>query len=491
MSGRSRSRATSAWASRPRIRRARRCSPSVSLAPSAPRKEDATAAGALALLRWCGCTANAPEFDALFGDDVAGRAALIAGLDPFVAAAPPPGAVGDAVRPLARMHCETGARLVSSLGVRDVRLHDGFADLFEHWDGGGLPDGKAGLAIAPPARLVALAGDLEVFARVHGLPAALRRIEAASGTRHEPALVEALLPAAEGWLRELGTPGDPWPACRDGFVARVARGAPNPPGEDALAELLSAHAGLKQPATARRCRRVRTVVSRAVALGRGRDDDSGAVLVRAAGLHGLGRVAVANSLLEADDAVDPAAMDESLRLVPHWTERILSRCPILSREAALAGAAFERADGSGHHRGLGARACNADQRLLQAACEAAARAGDGADGEDPARTAARLRARAADGALDADATETIIAALGGPASRPRRTGVPAPSPALTPREIDVVRELANGASNKAIARGLGLSPSTVGTHLENAYRKLGANNRATATLAALERGLLD
>jgi DNA-binding CsgD family transcriptional regulator len=49
--------------------------------------------------------------------------------------------------------------------------------------------------------------------------------------------------------------------------------------------------------------------------------------------------------------------------------------------------------------------------------------------------------------------------------------------ALTDREHDIVRLVASGASNKAIAKELGISPRTVTTHLSNVYRKLEINSR--------------
>ncbi|ODC02278.1 hypothetical protein BFW38_00715 [Terasakiispira papahanaumokuakeensis] len=49
--------------------------------------------------------------------------------------------------------------------------------------------------------------------------------------------------------------------------------------------------------------------------------------------------------------------------------------------------------------------------------------------------------------------------------------------ALTERETQLVPLLRQGLSNKAIARELGIAPSTVKTHLDHLYRKLGVNNR--------------
>ncbi|MFI2069053.1 response regulator transcription factor [Streptomyces mirabilis] len=59
------------------------------------------------------------------------------------------------------------------------------------------------------------------------------------------------------------------------------------------------------------------------------------------------------------------------------------------------------------------------------------------------------------------------------------------------REIDVVRLLAEGCSNRGIAEALYLSEATVKTHLVRVYRKLRVDNRAAAVSAAVRRGLLE
>jgi DNA-binding NarL/FixJ family response regulator len=59
---------------------------------------------------------------------------------------------------------------------------------------------------------------------------------------------------------------------------------------------------------------------------------------------------------------------------------------------------------------------------------------------------------------------------------------------MSPREVDVLRRLARGMVYKQIATELGLSTSTVRTHLHNVYGKLGATDRAQAVLIATERG---
>lgn len=58
---------------------------------------------------------------------------------------------------------------------------------------------------------------------------------------------------------------------------------------------------------------------------------------------------------------------------------------------------------------------------------------------------------------------------------------------LTPREAQVLDAIADGLTNKAIARRLGISLHTVKFHLESVFRKLGARTRTEAAAKALER----
>ena len=61
---------------------------------------------------------------------------------------------------------------------------------------------------------------------------------------------------------------------------------------------------------------------------------------------------------------------------------------------------------------------------------------------------------------------------------------------MSGRELDVLKRLAKGMVYKQIASELGLSTSTIRTHLHNVYGKLGAMDRAQAVLIATERGWL-
>ncbi len=71
--------------------------------------------------------------------------------------------------------------------------------------------------------------------------------------------------------------------------------------------------------------------------------------------------------------------------------------------------------------------------------------------------------------------------------RPRTSATPPqpPTPALTPREQEVLTLVASGATNEQIAASLGIAVKTVERHVTNVYRKVGARGRADATRAAV------
>ncbi|MFA5702611.1 MAG: response regulator transcription factor [Advenella sp.] len=60
---------------------------------------------------------------------------------------------------------------------------------------------------------------------------------------------------------------------------------------------------------------------------------------------------------------------------------------------------------------------------------------------------------------------------------------------LTQRELETLQYLAKGASNKVIARELGVSESTVKVHVQNILRKLDLHSRVQAAVFAIEQGL--
>lgn len=65
------------------------------------------------------------------------------------------------------------------------------------------------------------------------------------------------------------------------------------------------------------------------------------------------------------------------------------------------------------------------------------------------------------------------------------------SEGLTAREMEIVRHVAGGASNKRIAHQLSISEGTVKTHLYSIFKKVGVANRVQLTVFAQQQGLID
>jgi LuxR family maltose regulon positive regulatory protein len=78
----------------------------------------------------------------------------------------------------------------------------------------------------------------------------------------------------------------------------------------------------------------------------------------------------------------------------------------------------------------------------------------------------------------------------GPAAERAIDETEASRTALTPRECEILELIAEGQSNKTIAKQLGLAPETVKSHLKNIFQKLGVERRTQAVLRAEEFGLL-
>jgi DNA-binding CsgD family transcriptional regulator len=182
------------------------------------------------------------------------------------------------------------------------------------------------------------------------------------------------------------------------------------------------------------------------------------------------------------------ADEEHIRLIPHWTERILKRAPIFESEAMLACRAFERLDGSGYPRGLFAPTLDKGARALQACVFVVTVSRLEGIVKDAPSASDQITREVASGRLDVDSINAVMSACGMPRrQRPSQSTIS--SLQVTQREQEVLAHLARGSSNKEIARKLGISPSTAGTHVENLYRKLGVSTRAAAALIASKRGL--
>ena len=215
-----------------------------------------------------------------------------------------------------------------------------------------------------------------------------------------------------------------------------------------------------------------------------------AVVRRAGQIHDLGMVIVPNRVWMKQSPLNPAEW-ERVRLHAYHTERIVSFATPLRESATIAGLHHERLDGSGYHRGLRANSLPLTARVL-AVAEIYQSMSEGRAWRPaliPEEARRQLQEAVAARGLDPRAVEAVLVAAGQPRTT-GRSGRAWPC-GLTDREVDVLRALTRGLSNKQIARELFVSQATVHTHLINVYGKIGFNTRAGATLFAFEHDLVN
>jgi two-component system, NarL family, nitrate/nitrite response regulator NarL len=120
----------------------------------------------------------------------------------------------------------------------------------------------------------------------------------------------------------------------------------------------------------------------------------------------------------------------------------------------------------------------------------------GADGyllksvEGGALTAAMHRVLGGEPVVSPELVGALLAGLAAPAA-PNALAAPRDETArnLSPREQEVLRHIARGASNKEIARTLAIAETTVKIHVQHILRKLGVSSRLQAALAVTSGGL--
>ena len=379
----------------------------------------------------------------------------------------------DAVGPVAT--CDVAREASSRLGLPEA-VRQGLVHTLCMWNGKGNPR-RAGEEIPLGARIMHVASIAVLFLLHAGPDVAVEQVRRRSGTYLDPSLADLFVSQAHDVL--------------DGVEAVDAYEAaldcePDPvllvDTEDleSVARTFGDLVDLKSPRLHGHSSAVADVAAAATsALGLAGDTHA----VRVAGhLHDIGRVAVSSRIWDKAEPLSATERDQA-DLHPYHSERVLARVPELTEIAAIAGQHHERCDGSGYHRGIsGDRMCML-ARVLAAAdayCLGTDNHGTTMD------VAKRMRDEARHGSLDGHAVEAVLEAAGH--QRQLRRQGPA---GLTARQIEVLRLLASGSSNRDIAERLVISPRTAEHHVQDVYARIGASTRAAAALFAMEHGLLD
>lgn len=385
--------------------------------------------------------------------------------------------------------CAVASDLAARLGMAED-VQRALLSVFEQWDGGGFPEGLKGASIPLTCRVVYLAAFFEVFHASGGRANALHLTRQGRGRAFDPEAVDALLALADevDFWEVLEGDEDLWPIVTGLEPANRLRWISDEQLTDATVALAD-YADLKSPYSLGHSRRV-AETAEAIA---GRLGLTAADLIevrRGALTHDLGLVAVPSFALDKPPEKLTRSEREQKRLHPYHSERILNNVPAFRRAAELVGAHHERIDGHGFPRGLKGRQIPIGAQVIAVSDEF-----DDLTHDAPGRRALsvqdalRVMEQDVGAAYDAAVFEPLRQELGllqrpgGPARREWPAG-------LTDREVEVLRCAARGLNRREIAEQLIVSESTVRTHLEHIYAKIGVSSRAAATLFAVEHDLL-
>lgn len=443
------------------------------------------------LLRFLGCTSFASEETAAFFDDQEFKRSF-AGIDSSnkmdavkrgyglgkksgrsgIKAAARVAGGGQFFQNLVSAQCETSSMLAASLGLPQI-VCTSLTQIYERFDGHGKPRGLPQAEIEPPARIAALAYTFEIYRQRMGTETALKEIQRRSGTQFDPAVVNALASVQHAgesaW--ESVTRALAGKAAADFMTAARAFGD--------FVDLKSRYTPLHSRRTA--------ALARSAASAAGMTQEARQQIEAAALLMNIGMCSVSTAVLEKTGSLSRPEKDR-VEMHTLYTERILSGSPALTSFADLAGSHHEKADGSGYHRRI--RELGLAQSILSAADAFTAMSSPRA--YRPAFTPEQIRdtmmeeARA--GRRDLRAVQLVLEAAGLKARKDRGTLDPS---GLSEREIQVLRLLSSGLTNKQIASQLALSARTVQHHTIHIYEKLGVQSRAAAALAGAQRGIIE
>jgi HD-GYP domain-containing protein (c-di-GMP phosphodiesterase class II) len=461
-----------------------------------------------ALLRYIGCNADTHLLAAAWGDEITLRRELhhidMGNRAEFVAifvraiTRKLPGASPDELAkaierglaegpqvniPILSGHCEVAQRIAERIGLpEDIR--ENLGQIYERWDGKGLPRGLSGDAVKFPVRLVTLAQDAIALTDHVGFETMKEKIKERAGGGYEVELAELFLAHCDQLMKGLDGPVDretilaiePLPHamldeadCEEAYLAiadMIDMRMPFTFGHSRAVAALAAVAGKRMGLPAADIRALRW----------------------AAYTHDIGELATPVSTWMRAGALTERETDAA-HLHPYHGERAL--LPLGGDGklvAALVLRHHERLDGTGYHRYAKASDLSPAARILaaaeafQTAREARpyrAALGDGA-------AASKLRGAVREGKLCPEAVEAVLASAGQPARRDTAERLSG----LTPREIEVLRLIAAGNTAKEAARQLDIAPKTADNHIQSLYSKIGVTTRAAAALYALERGLV-
>ncbi len=392
---------------------------------------------------------------------------------------------GDASEQL-RGACEVAVRVAQRLGM-PLGVQTALRNYQERWDGKG-PFRLQGSEIPASARLLHAALKIEAFHSALGRQAAEQWAHEQNGKTLDPHVVEAFCAVAQQpELWETLARQDLWDLVLDL--------EPNSPYQsmdatklDNVALAVADFVDLKSPFSVCHSRET-AKIAEGIARRMGLSETEITDIRRAALVRDLGQVAVPSNIMFRHGQLNEGDQ-ERLRLHPYYTERILARVPALATVATIAGQHHERLNGTGYYRGLSGNELSVSACIL-ALADAFQERMQGEAGHVAPDPQAVLQAMQPElGTLFSPACFTALAQEFDmeveEVQTPRKRKWPV---GLTDREVEVLRLVATGATNRQIAQTLVISEKTVAHHLEHIYNKIGISSRAAAIYFGMEHEL--
>ena len=456
----------------------------------------------VALLGSVGCTIEQTLFAKYAKDDIALNAKTV-NLDPtsplqvyafglrnFGAGEPPLRRVGRVVSAVF-----SGGPAEFQAVCRDVALRIGdmldigptiqqaLAQCHELWNGQGGPKGLKAEEIALAARIFHVAASAEVFSRMGGVETAVAQARRQAGAYYDPGVVDCFCGVAESLYQRLEAE-QPWDAVLSAEPAPLRWLSQDE--VDTFGRTIANFVDLRSPYTLGHSTGVAALAEQ-TARGLGLSDSEAVAVRRAGFLHDLGRIGVPAGFW---NTASPWTTQEWERAKQHpsLTELVLARSTALGHLGTLAGLHHERLDGSGY-RGVPGSFLPVAAQILAAAdtYHTKTEPRPHRRAVEPAAAAEEIHRLAQRGQLDGEVAQALFVAAGHRSPPELPDELPA---GLSHREVEVLRLIVRGLSNRQMAQILYISPKTVGHHVQHIYDKVGVSTRVGATLFALQHGLV-
>jgi HD-GYP domain-containing protein (c-di-GMP phosphodiesterase class II) len=268
---------------------------------------------------------------------------------------------------LSSLRDDRGAAILSKLGV-DQSAAEAVRSVKERWDGSGYPDSLKGEQIPLLARICAVAQHLDFTSATSGMQSAVDTLEQRTGTWFDPELVRM--------ARSLHYRGTLWNNCSPTDAEQDTRRAVlnldsgkrhqlEPSQIDRICEAFADVVDAKSHFTYSHSQGVADAAI-GIAQAMGLSKDRAQLVRRAALLHDIGKLGVANTILDKKSQLSPEEW-KAVYEHPRITRRILERIAPFGEMAVIAGEHHEKLDGSGYPDHLKASDLSIESRIVAVA----------------------------------------------------------------------------------------------------------------------------